>query len=880
MYKSRLILVAALLWVALLCHGSFISLCLAQGNTESALESLLLTRERAVNLAYSGQLKEALEMIKGIAQELPSYPKVQADYIMILAWSGEFKKAIEVYEQVTLSMQLPAYVLPDVAKCYRTLGDYPKAISLYEQSLQENPEKKEIFLGLAYSLLESQQYGRLEVELKRRLKTEPEQKRWWSILSLVYAQQSRWNDFIEAAEIVSSVQDEGPYEAEEIEQELRRGGNLYYAEIIKSARQGEYETSLEQLKKLRTIVHDDESMEIDMIIILSWNEVYEEAIKRFEQLPQGEQLPDYLWKAMAPAYRAVGEFDKATAIYSQLLMQDPKNQEILLVLLDMAMQQENSSEAYQYVLQLLEKDPENIDYQLKRLDLLWRLDRAEEAIRLIVDSPQLQQNAEAILLLEKSIDSIPEEEKKRIVSEMHQKDPAQGYSAFEVIMLFKQSETEAISESELESMASGLLVRTSEYPEFLILDIADFLFAREKYQPALKAYREVLQVSPQQPRALLGVARGLFHDGENDLALEHLELILANHPRDQQALFLKGEILESKKEYVKALQVYDTLQEFDTQLQAAQNVEVRALLEMGAYSLAVDEINSAKTDIDAELKRKAQGDLPKYQFLWNEAEQAQHSLNLNLERYEQELKSQYSQDQTSVEVEPIEEIAPDEESQRKALIEKTLNYVGDIIDDYGLKDFQEGTGSHYLRSLWDHILTLRLEKRMEELIQIYERVVEMKLSTPFWVREAAGDAYLYLQKPYKALELYQTVLEEQPKGHNIRMAVYHTHVELGRFDDAERVIDELDQDTPVQVWERGLYRENWKKVEIAFNKAWLLMYQDRLEEAQEYIDQMMQKAPSNTNFRTAMAHLHLWRGWPRLALEDFKIIRTLNPKLM
>lgn len=877
-YKRKGVYLAALLWFWMLFQGPLTSPCFSE-ETESALERLLVTRERAVNLAYSGQLKEALEMISAIALELKDYPQVQADYIVILAWNGESKKAIEVYEQVSASMDLPAYVLPEVAKCYRTIGDYPKAISSYEQSLQENPGNAEAFLGLVYSLLESEQYGALEQELKQRIKQEPERKRWWSILSFIYAQQSRWDEFVEAAEIANSLQVEGLDEAEKIEQELKDGCDLYYAEIIKRARRGEYETSLEQLKKLRSIGRDDESLNMDTIIILSWNEVYEEAIQRFEQLPQTAELPDYLLKAMAPAYRAVGKFDQAAKLYTHLLKADPENQQILLVLFDMAMEQKNFSAADQYMSQLLERDPENIDFQLKRVDLLWRLNRAEEAVQLIGDSPALQKSEQALLLLKKGIDSIPEEKRKKIVSSIYQRDPAQGFSSFEMMMFLKQSETEAVSEQQLELLVSGQLARIQEYPEFLILDIADLLFANKEYEPAVKLYQQVLETAPQQSRALLGLARELFRDGKTDLALEHLELVLTNHPEDPQALFLKGEILESKKEYVKALQVYDTLQEIDVEQLPARNVEVRALLELGAYSLAAEKINSAEIDIDPELKRKAQGDLSKYQFLWNEAQAAQDSLHLNLQRYQRELKSQFSQRTDQVEVEPVEEITLDEESKRKALIQQTLNYVGDIVNNYGLEDFKEGAGSHYLRSIWDHILTLRLEKRMEELIQIYDRVVEMKLATPFWVREAAGDAYLYLQQPQKALELYQTVLEEKPKGHNIRMAFYHTYVELGRFKDAERIIEELDQDTPVQVWKRGLYRENWQKVEIAFNKAWFLMHQDRLEEAQEYLDQMMQKAPSNTNFRTAMAHLHLWRGWPRLALEDFRIIRTLNPEL-
>ena len=54
------------------------------------------------------------------------------------------------------------------------------------------------------------------------------------------------------------------------------------------------------------------------------------------------------------------------------------------------------------------------------------------------------------------------------------------------------------------------------------------------------------------------------------------------------------------------------------------------------------------------------------------------------------------------------------------------------------------------------------------------------------------------------------------------------------------------------------------------------MYQDQLSEAQRSILDLLEIAPNNTNFRIALAHIYLWRGWSRLALEEFKIIETLD----
>ena len=62
------------------------------------------------------------------------------------------------------------------------------------------------------------------------------------------------------------------------------------------------------------------------------------------------------------------------------------------------------------------------------------------------------------------------------------------------------------------------------------------------------------------------------------------------------------------------------------------------------------------------------------------------------------------------------------------------------------------------------------------------------------------------------------------------MSEYYTLVELGRYKEAQVVLDLLDATTPTKVIRRGILQDNWQKADIAFNKAWLLMYQDRLKE--------------------------------------------------
>jgi biofilm PGA synthesis protein PgaA len=168
-------------------------------------------------------------------------------------------------------------------------------------------------------------------------------------------------------------------------------------------------------------------------------------------------------------------------------------------------------------------------------------------------------------------------------------------------------------------------------------------------------------------------------------------------------------------------------------------------------------------------------------------------------------------------------------------------------------------------------------EQMEEIIRWQERLERLEVDIPVWTLGQFADAYLYLQQPEAALELYEEVLGQEwdPQG-STRLAIYDTLIELGRYKEADEELAGVDRDTPVQVVNRGILRDNWIKEDVAMKHAWSLMYQDRLKEAQAYLEELLSVAPLNTHTRTALAHTYLWRGWPRRALEEFRISGNLD----
>jgi len=303
-----------------------------------------------------------------------------------------------------------------------------------------------------------------------------------------------------------------------------------------------------------------------------------------------------------------------------------------------------------------------------------------------------------------------------------------------------------------------------------------------------------------------------------------LNKILLDNPNDIEALFCKGEILEAKSEFFSAYKVYGKILEIYPNSINALNLKYRALMELGSNSLVRDTLKQTKDFIDPELEQTLSGNEAMERIWWQEPKEALVILNQN------------SADTSSPE-------------------------------------------RIHMRSLYDRILSLRASEHMEEVVKQYNTLKSMKAEIPPWILVSAADAYLYLQKPQTALALYREALNKKwDQDGNTKMAIYYTLVELGRYKEAEEMLDLLDKERPVQIVERGILRDNWRKEEVAYNRGWWYLYQDRFAEGNKYIEGILSAAPFDTNIRTALAHTYLWRGWPRLSLQEFKITLQIDPE--
>ena len=121
------------------------------------------------------------------------------------------------------------------------------------------------------------------------------------------------------------------------------------------------------------------------------------------------------------------------------------------------------------------------------------------------------------------------------------------------------------------------------------------------------------------------------------------------------------------------------------------------------------------------------------------------------------------------------------------------------------------------------------------------------------------------------------MLEKDPKSYNSRLGKFYVLQELRQWNDARKILNDLDNDVPLYLKPGRKARPNWPKADIALARGWFFAYEEKLREADDYFQGINYRAPANTNFRTGLAYTHLWRGWPVKALGEFDISIQLDP---
>jgi len=349
-------------------------------------------------------------------------------------------------------------------------------------------------------------------------------------------------------------------------------------------------------------------------------------------------------------------------------------------------------------------------------------------------------------------------------------------------------------------------------PPGILLDLAWGYFKAGNHAEALQIYDLIMLKWPDSCLARIGSAYPLSIMKQFDTAQQALEWVLKKDCFLLDALFAKAFVYEKQRKFLAAIDVYEEILAMKPKNSSAQKLKIRALSDLGAPSIAFDEAVNRKITEQTSMEY-LKGDLALNRLRW---------------------------DQTDEAITVLEE---------------------------GLDANPANTRVRY-----DYIMALRNKNRMQDVIGQFHVINHNIESIPHFVIEAVADAYLYLEMPETALHYYKLASEKNPKlSFHTLMGLFSAFQELREWEEAEKTWEEI------QAF-MGKEKElsPWLRLEAFQAYGWYLTYQDKLKESQNYFTSYINQAGMNSGCRNALGYTYLWRGWPRRALEEFKIAQNVD----
>lgn len=552
----------------------------------------------------------------------------------------------------------------------------------------------------------------------------------------------------------------------------------------------------------------------DYLAILVWEKHYNEAIDIFENLPPSFPRRAYLMRNVGKAYYEKNEFSQAFSLYQAALKETPLDEEARKGLVLSLVRIGNYTKALEYIDSFLKVSP-TVDLILTKADLLLRTGGYLEALKAYDE-----------LASREDIDS---ERVAKIRDDLIASLPYEQRQR-----MIKELDAAAQKDTVAQSGYILALILNKEYETAIVrfesakneLDfysddvlcwIAWAYFKTGNMEKAKYYYQSVIDTNPDYIRAKMGLAYCLSTEGESKRALEMLDEIILEEPQNMEARFARAFVYEKSGQFWFAIKEYDSILSYAPENKIALKLKLQNLSDLGASSLALKEAYTNFPD-DMKLIDAIKSDMAVDRVHWRE---------------------------------PV----------------VAIGMLLPLLED------RENTRARY-----DYIVALAENDDMEAVVKEYENLIEAGISPPPWVLENVAKAYLYLEQPEMALKIYDKALEANPASLEGQMGKFYTLQEMRKWIEAEEILDSLDRDQPVLLGKGRYQRPNWLKHRIALSRSWFTAYEERLGEAEDRFWSLREAAPANMGIRSGLAHVYLWRGWPRKALREFNIIESIDPK--
>lgn len=382
----------------------------------------------------------------------------------------------------------------------------------------------------------------------------------------------------------------------------------------------------------------------------------------------------------------------------------------------------------------------------------------------------------------------------------------------------------------------------AEAPAYAIKALAHSARIAGKAVDAEAAYRQVLAKTPDDAEAHAGLAYALMDQGRLQPALAHLNAQLPRAAeftrRDAPLLVARAELHEQRAEWLLAAAAYQDVLRIEPDFRYAVRGRAFALNRAGAFHLA-GRVADSRPDIFTTDERRM-----------------------------------LAQDAAARTV-AFAQAGESDDAARYVAADRALDRIDEVAGLYG-----EDT-----RTRLDRMVALRGRMRMDEAVRIFESLRAEQADIPPYAMAAAADAYLYLEQPEIARDLYRAALDAAAASNateqaDWRFSLMYAYSEAGQHDAALALAGKLVDDTPafMNKGTAAVEAPNQEYARAALTAAQMHLYAGQLHEAEQRLAELRAAAPFNSGVRGAWAALQTARERPRAALDEFTLLQTDDPE--
>ncbi|TVP77619.1 MAG: hypothetical protein EA352_03280 [Gemmatimonadales bacterium] len=357
---------------------------------------------------------------------------------------------------------------------------------------------------------------------------------------------------------------------------------------------------------------------------------------------------------------------------------------------------------------------------------------------------------------------------------------------------------------------------------------------------ASRLYMDVLFRDPTRVQSHVGVVLSLLERGAWDEAEARFDEAVRRFPESADVHLAGGHLYLALDRPSWAARHYRRAETLGADPAEARRLEVLSLLNQGAAFLAVERMAPNPEFLDAGERGRTLSERGSRAVQW------------------------------SIAAPPTPH--PDD---RFVAVDRAL-----AVLDSALVEVQPADGYPWERLRFDRVVALRERMEMETVLtEIRELEEDLGLELPPYVLRMAGDAHLYLRNAEEAEERYRAALEGWPGHPELLVGLFYALVQGERHDKAAEVARELVGSQPEVRSAEGLAESlpNPDRLSGELARHLGMAFAGDLKGAQAGLDELVGRAPMNLSLRQELASVYLWRGWPRLALDEYARILALDP---